>query len=127
REFRGGARGVWQSGFWLVRGSRGSSRVPCPDVTDPFLTPVRVHVLDRAEVELALARGVLGDVRQPQGVGPDRSEVPMDKVAVGGRARSLAVLAAFLVEHAPPPVDGADPPRGRAIRPRDLGTGDWVA
>jgi hypothetical protein len=39
-----------------------------PPVDGPADDPVRVHVLDGAQIELALAGGVLGDVREPQPV-----------------------------------------------------------
>ena len=54
--------------------------------------PVGADVFDRAEVELALAGGVLGDVGQPQPFGAVGGEVPLDEVVVHRRA-GLAVQA----------------------------------
>ncbi len=50
--------------------------------------PVRVHVLDRAQVDLALVGSVLGDVRQPQRVRRAGGEVAVDQVVVRGRGRA---------------------------------------
>ena len=72
--------------------------------------PARPDVLDGAQVELALAGVVLGDVGQPQPIRRLGAEVPPDQIVVGRRARLLAVLAALLAEHAPPLVVRADPP-----------------
>ena len=51
--------------------------------------PVGEHVLDRAQVDLALAGAVLGDVGQPQRVGALGAELPVDQVVVDGRAGFL--------------------------------------
>jgi hypothetical protein len=42
-----------------------------------------VDVLDRAQIQLALAGRVLGDVREPQPVRPVRGEVPPQVVVDG--------------------------------------------
>ena len=70
---------------------------------------VRPHVLDRAEVDFALIGAMLGDVGQPQLVRACRGEVPLDMVVVDGRA-GFAPQAAFLREHGPEPLLGAQPP-----------------
>ena len=57
--------------------------------------PVGVDVLDRAEVELALAGGVLGDVGQPGPVRAGRGELAGDQVIVDRRP-GFAGQAAFL-------------------------------
>jgi hypothetical protein len=59
--------------------------------------PVGEHVFDRAAVELALERGVLGDVGQPDGVRPIGGEVPLDEVVVHGRARRLGAAPPALL------------------------------
>lgn len=71
------------------------------------------HVLDRAQVQLALAGGVLGDVREPQQVRPVGGEVAPHPVIVD-RWPGFGVLAAApgLAEDAPPAVVPADPPGG---------------
>ena len=74
--------------------------------------PTREHVLDRAELELALVRPVLGGVGQSQFVDVIGGEVPLHEVIVDRRTGALAVLAALLPEHRPPLVAPADPPRG---------------
>lgn len=68
--------------------------------------PVGINVLDRAQVELALGSGVLGDVRNQQPVRRIGSElVPGAALAVGHRAQVIVdrragflVLAALLFE-----------------------------
>ncbi len=62
---------------------------------------------------LALAGGMLGDVRQPQPVRPVGGEVAPHPVIVDRRA-GLGVLApaSALAERAPPAVVPADPPGG---------------
>jgi len=72
--------------------------------------PVGVDVLDRAQIELALGGGVLGDVGQPQLVRLGGGEVPFDPVVVDRRAGPFAVLAAFHPERGPPVLVAADPP-----------------
>src|SRR5699024_2132998 len=74
--------------------------------------PTGEHVLDRAEVELALVGPVLGDIRQPQLIDVIRGEVPLDQVIVHGRSRALPIFAALLPEHRRPLVVTADPPCG---------------
>jgi len=71
--------------------------------------PVGVDVLDRAQIELALGGGVLGDVGQPQLVRLGGGEVPFDPVVVDRRAGPFAVLAAFHPERGPPVLVAADP------------------
>lgn len=56
---------------------------------------VAASVLDRAEVELALTGGVLGDAGQPQLVEPVGVELPGDQVVVDRWPRP-AVVASFL-------------------------------
>ena len=82
-----------------------------PGVDGVAHDPVGVHVLDRAQVELALTGLVFGDVGQPQLVWRLGGEVALDQVVVDRRT-GLAVLAALLAERAPPAVAGADPPCG---------------
>lgn len=48
--------------------------------------PVAAGVLDRAEVELALGGGVLGDVGEPQLVEPVGAEPALHEVVVDGRS-----------------------------------------
>ena len=79
--------------------------------------PSGEHVLDRAEIELALVGPVLGDVGQPQLVDVIRGEVPLDQVIVHRRSRALPDLAALLPERRPPLVVPADPPRSPLAHP----------
>ena len=51
--------------------------------------PAGPDVLDRAQVQLPLAGGVLGDVGQPHHVRAGCGEVPLDQVIVHRRARLL--------------------------------------
>jgi hypothetical protein len=75
--------------------------------------PVGPSVLDRAQVQLALAGVVFGDVGQPQPVRAGGGELAAYQVVVHRRAdpATLAAPSAF-TERAPPAVTGADPPRG---------------
>ena len=73
--------------------------------------PARVDILDRAEVELALSGGVLGDVGQPKPVRGACGEVATDEIVVRRRARQRP-LTLLLAEHAEPAVVRADPPGG---------------
>ena len=52
---------------------------------------------------------MLGDISQPEMVGARRGEVPLDQIVMHGRA-GLPVEAAFLREHAPESLLGAEPP-----------------
>ncbi len=72
--------------------------------------PSGEHVLDGAEVELALVGPVLGDVGQPQLVHVIGGEVPLDQVIVDRRSRTLLVLPTLLPEGRPPLVVAADLP-----------------
>jgi hypothetical protein len=87
--------------------------------------PVGVDVLDRAEVELALAGAVLGDVGQPQLVRSTGGEVALDQVVVDRRAGLLALPALLLAEGAPPAVVRTDPPR-RPLRHQHAGVAGLV-
>lgn len=78
------------------------------------------HVLDCAEVKLALTRLVLGDVSEPELIRGVRGELVPDpavlvcdgaEIVVNGRAGVLVVLAPFLPERGPPRVRGRDQPR----------------
>jgi hypothetical protein len=62
----------------------------------------------RAQVELALAGGVFGDVGQPHPVRCGRGEDPLDVVVVHGRP-CLAVQAALLGVARPEPLLAAQP------------------
>lgn len=53
-----------------------------PAVDGPADDPVREHVLDGTQVELSLAGGMLGDVREPQAVRGIRAEVPAHQVVM---------------------------------------------
>src|SRR6185295_19020699 len=66
---------------------------------------------DRAEVELAFAGAMLGDIAVPQLIWRIGGEVTLDQIIVD-RWPDLAILAALLPECAPPAVLGTDPPRG---------------
>ena len=67
-------------------------------------------VLDRAQVELAFAGAVFGDIGQPQCIWRWGGEDPADQIVVDRRA-GLAVLSALaLAEGTPPLVLRADPP-----------------
>jgi hypothetical protein len=94
----------------VVEGCDGQAGLhPCVDrVSDD---PLAEDVLDRAEIQLAFAGGVFGDVGEPQPVGAIRGEVTADQVVMHRRA-GLLLSAALLAEHAPPVVVPADPPRG---------------
>ncbi len=72
-----------------------------------------VHVLDRAQIQRALAGGLLGDVREPQPVRPVGGEVAPDPVVVHRRA-GLDDLAPAPppTEDAPPTAVATDPPGG---------------
>lgn len=83
--------------------------------------PVAEHVLDRANVELALARFVFRDIGQPELVGGVGNElVPGSPVLVGDGATVVvdrwaglaAVAAPFFPERGPPVVGRRDPPSG---------------
>lgn len=78
-----------------------------------------MDALDRAQIQLALARAMLGDVCQPEPVRCCRGEVTLDQVVMDGRA-GFARQAAFLGEHEPSPLAAAqalDPilTRGQAL------------
>lgn len=64
--------------------------------------PVRVHVLDRAQVELALTGVMLGDICEPQSIPLIGGEVAGDEVVVDRRPGTDVFGAAFLAERAPP-------------------------
>ena len=53
-------------------------------VDGPAHDPAAVGVEDGAAVDLALARRVLGDVGEPEHVGPVHGEVALDQVLFGG-------------------------------------------
>ena len=65
--------------------------------------PVGEHVLDRAQVELAFPGAMLSNIAEPQLIWRIGGEVALDQIIVHRRA-DLAVLAALLAEHAPPPI-----------------------
>ncbi len=73
--------------------------------------PVRVDVLDRTQIELALIGAVFGNVDEPQAIRLVRSEDAADEIVVHRRPRSPLLRAAFLAEDAPPLIGRADPPR----------------
>ena len=79
--------------------------------------PVRVHVLDRTQVELAFLGSVFGDIGEPQSVWSIRGEDAADEIIVHRRPGAALLRATFLAEHTPPPVGRTDPPR-RAVRHR---------
>ena len=60
--------------------------------------PVGEHVLDRAAVDLALTRGVFGDVGEPHLVGSGGGEDPLDVVVVHRRAGRLPAAASTLAD-----------------------------
>jgi len=92
--------------------------------------PSAAGVLDRAEVELALAGGVLGDVGQPQLVELVGAEGPFDEVVVNGWA-GLAGQAALLRMGRPESLLGAEPadpvPAGYHASVRELVGDEAVA
>lgn len=59
---------------------------------------VAEQVLDRAAVQLALAGRVLGDVGDPDLIGPSSGEVPLDVVVVHRRPRRLGGAATALAD-----------------------------
>jgi hypothetical protein len=65
-----------------------------PGVHGPSYNPVAPHVLDRAQIQLAPARPVLGDIGQPHDVGSIGMEVAAHEVIrrgpAGGLARAVA-------------------------------------
>jgi len=69
--------------------------------------PAREGVLDRAQIELALGRGVLGDVGEPQSVGRLRGELSAHEVIVDGGA-GLQAPAAPAGDHRGDPVLAAE-------------------
>ena len=79
-------------------------------VDGPADDPVRVHVLDGAEVDLAFTRPMLGDVREPQLVRCRRGEVPAHQVVMGWGAGLRALPSLGFAEARPPAVVAADPP-----------------
>lgn len=70
------------------------------------------HVLDRAEVRLALDGPALGDLGEPELVDVTGGEVGLDRVTVHRRARTLPGPGSLPTEQGPPLVVTADPPRG---------------
>ena len=70
---------------------------------------IGVEVLDRANVELAGIRVVLGDVSQPHLVGTSGREVTLRQVVVNGRSGAFGATDA-LGERAEDLLLGADPP-----------------
>src|SRR5699024_11562455 len=80
----------------------------------------RQHVLDGAEIELALVGGELGwgyvplarNVGQPQFVDVIGGEVTLDQAIVDRRSRALTILGPLLAEAGPPLVVSADSPCG---------------
>ena len=76
----------------LVKGVHGQRGLHAPGHGVPH-DPPGVEVLDGAEVELALARGVLGDVGQPELVQSLGGELALDTVIAHGRAGPAPVLA----------------------------------
>lgn len=59
---------------------------PHPGIDRVAHDPVRAHVLDRAEVQLALTCLVLGNVRKPELVHTIRGEVTVHEVVMDRRA-----------------------------------------
>jgi Protein of unknown function (DUF2699). len=107
---------VTAPGDRIIEGIDGQSGLH-PGVDRIAHDAVGVHVLDRTEVDLPLARPMLGDVRQPQLVGGGRSEVALHEIVVNGRPGLRALAAALLAERRPPAVIPADRPR-RPLRHR---------
>src|SRR5690625_541108 len=64
--------------------------------------PARVDVLDRTQVELALAGAVLGDIGQPQLVRAISSEVSLDQIVMHRLAGLSMSTPAFLADGAGP-------------------------
>lgn len=76
--------------------------------------PVRVRVLDGAEIEGALVGAVLGDVGEPQLVRSSSSEVAAHEVVMGWRA-GLGGLAALRFSEPRPPAIGLPVPPHSAV------------
>ncbi|MFF9105141.1 hypothetical protein ACF1AU_31770 [Streptomyces rubrogriseus] len=73
-----------------------------------------VHVLDGAQIQLAVAGRVLGDARQPQPVGPSPVKFRRTRSSwIGGRALAFFPRPLRLPEGTPPPVVPAEPPGGQ--------------
>lgn len=101
---------MFTPGDGVVQGGHGQAGLH-PRINGVAHDPVAEGVLDREEVQLAVAGGVFGDVCEPQAVRSVSGEVAADQVVVHRRA-GLLDPAALLAEHAPPVVVPADPPRG---------------
>lgn len=99
------------AGHGLFKGVHGQ-RVRHPVGHGVAHDPSGVHVLDRAEVERALAGGVLGEVCQPEPVRRGRGELALDTVIVHGRVWLAPAFAASGPDRAMPSVLPAQPPGG---------------
>ena len=104
-------RGAATACYGLLKGVHGQRGLHTAGHGVPH-DPPGVHVLDHAEVELALAGGVLGDVCQPEPVRCFCGELTLDVVIVHGRAWPAPVLATPGPERAVPMVLVAQPPGG---------------
>jgi hypothetical protein len=96
-------------------------------VDGPPDDPVREHVLDGTDADLALVGLVLGDVREPQPVRRRGGEVAAHEVVVrrGAGRGSLASLGS--TEPRPPAVVAADPPHHPVRHPGVLlGAADLI-
>jgi len=60
-----------------------------PTIDRPAHDLARIDVQNTTAVDRALSRRVLGDVRQPQGVGPIGHEVSIHQVVVGGHVGEI--------------------------------------
>lgn len=108
------------------RGFKGSHREAGlhPGIDGVAHDAAREGVLDGAQIQLALAGGVLGDVCEPQPVRPVGGDIALDPVIVDRRP-GLGVLAAAPspAERTPPAVVPADPPGGPLGHRLTSGTG----
>jgi uncharacterized protein (DUF433 family) len=94
------AAAVRMNHYCPSRGAQGDRVAQCRDCQGGLHAgvhrvagdPPREGVLDRAQVELVFGGGVLGDVSQPQLIGPVRGELAVDQLEARRRASLAAVL-----------------------------------
>ena len=96
-------------------GDRGSDRVDGEPSFHPVSDrvahdPAGEDVLHRAQVQLAFAGAVLGDVGEPDGVRRWCGEVPLDQVVMDRCTGLLPVASPLGAKAAPPPIRRTDPP-----------------
>lgn len=99
------------TGDGVVEGVYGEMRLH-PTVDRVTNDPLRVHVLDGAEVKPAFIAAVLGQVRKPQLVRGIRSEVPTNQIVMRWRRGLGGLAVAGLDKRRPPAIVPAELPYG---------------